>query len=107
MIEVVYHRQYHRVTVKGHAYSGDPGHDLVCAAASILAYTLAANMQNMVEQGDARSLVMELNVGNAEVSCIPKTKYKHIATLTIDAICAGYELLARNYPSFISYEVRG
>ena len=44
MILVTYYRSYNRLTVEGHAHSGEPGKDLVCASASILAYTLAANV---------------------------------------------------------------
>ena len=35
MITVVYHRDRNRVSVEGHAQSGEVGHDLVCASASI------------------------------------------------------------------------
>lgn len=107
MIKVVYHRQYHRVTVKGHAYSGEAGHDLVCSAASVLTYTLAANMSNFVRLEHARQQVMDLYSGNAEVSFVPQRQYRNAATLMMDAICVGYELLARDYPDFISYEIRG
>ena len=43
MIDVTYDRKRLILKVKGHAHSGEAGHDLVCAAASILVYTLAAN----------------------------------------------------------------
>ena len=49
MIQVTYYKSYNRVTVEGHALSGAPGHDLVCAGASTLAYTLAANVVHIME----------------------------------------------------------
>ena len=107
MINVVYHRKYNRVTVKGHAYSGDAGHDLVCSAASILTYTLAANISNLAKKEQAWGQVLDLNPGNADLSCIPKSRYRNTVRLIMDSICAGYELLSRDYPSYISYEIRG
>ena len=55
MIEVIYYREKNRVSISGHAFSGEAGHDLVCAGVSALAYTLAANVGNMEE--DRKSVV--------------------------------------------------
>ena len=46
MIKVVYHRDHNKVEVTGHAHSGEAGHDLVCASASILVYTIASFARN-------------------------------------------------------------
>ena len=106
MIQVTYHRRYHRLTVEGHAQSGEPGHDLVCAAASALAYTMAANVANMADNGQVREPIMKLNPGEAEVGCNPATRYKATVGLVFDSVCLGFELLAMNYPDYISYEIR-
>ena len=47
MIRVIYHPQHNRLTADGHAGSGPQGHDLVCAAISALALTLAGNVSYM------------------------------------------------------------
>ena len=106
MIHVIYHRSYNRVTVEGHAYSGEPGHDLVCAAASVLAYTLAGNVANMKDHGQVRAPVLDLVSGKAEVSCNPVNRYKATVMLVFDAVCVGFELLASNYPDYIKYQIR-
>ena len=106
MIQAVYYRKYNRLTVEGHAKSGEPGHDLVCASASMLAYTLAANVANMADHGQVRAPIMELNSGNAEVSCNPISRYRSTVTLVFDAVCTGFELLAHSYPENISYQIR-
>ena len=106
MIQAVYYRKYNRLTVEGHAKSGEPGHDLICASASILAYTLAANVENMANHGQVRAPFIELNTGRAEVSCNPISRYKATVALVFDAVCAGFELLAHSYPENISYEIR-
>lgn len=107
MIEVVYNRAYHRVTVKGHAHSGEEGHDLVCAAASILAHTIAVAVNHLAEDKKVYSPVIVLNKGDSEVSCTPYNKYKAIVTLMLDTVCGGFELMARDYPENIRYEIRG
>lgn len=107
MIHVVYHRMFNRLTVEGHAQSGEPGHDLVCASASILAYTLAANVKELVKTGQAADMVLELHEGNAEVSCKPHHRLKAIVAIIFDTICVGFELIAKDYPDYITYEVRG
>ena len=106
MIEVVYYRDKNRVTVKGHAHSGEAGHDLVCASASILIYTLAAFAKNTSKGKQSHKLALKLDNGDAEVSCKAKRGYKPAITLAFDSICGGFELLARNYPDNISYEIK-
>lgn len=107
MIKVVYHKEYNRLTITGHAYSGEPGHDLVCAAASALAYTLALNVDNLVDLGQAREPTIELTEGEATVCCKAIRKYGAVVKLIFSSICVGFENLAHQYPANISYEVRG
>ena len=106
MIQAVYYRRYNRVTVTGHANSAEPGHDLVCASASMLAYTLAVNVANMADHGQVRQPITKLSDGEAEISCNPKSNLKNTVTLVFDTICAGFELLANEHPKNISYEIR-
>lgn len=106
MIEVTYYRQYNRVTVKGHAGSGPEGHDLVCAAASALALTLAGNVSYMEAQEAVRNVIINLNEGDTEIQCTPYRRYKDSVEQIYRAICVGFELLATKYPDNISYDVR-
>lgn len=43
------HDRYVRLMAEGHALSGEYGHDLVCAAVSVLTITLANNLERMGE----------------------------------------------------------
>ena len=105
MIKVTYHRDFNRVTVEGHALSGEAGHDLVCASASILAYTLAEFVKNMKESGQTAFPAIELTEGHALIACTAPIRYKGAVTLAFDTVCAGFELLAHSYPDNISYEI--
>ena len=106
MIQVVYHRNFHRLSITGHAGAAEHGEDLVCASASMLAYTLAANVANMADNGQVREPVMKMNEGDTEISCNPRHNLKASVTLVFDSVCVGFELLAHDYPQYISYEIR-
>lgn len=107
MIEITYHRSYNRVTIKGHAMSNEPGRDLVCAAASALAYTLAANVANLEANGQVTEAIVKLEAGDAEISCRPNRKYTAMVSRIFEAVCVGFELLARDHGLFVSYKIYG
>ena len=107
MVKVVYHRDLNRVTVEGHAMSAEKGQDLVCASASILLYTLASFVENMKEARQTYNPKVDLKEGDALICCDAPGRYKNSITLVFDAVCGGFELLARDYPDNISYEIRG
>lgn len=106
MIRAVYHREQNKIVIEGHAYSGEPGHDLICASASMLVYTLAASVESMKKHGHVTNAVIDLKEGSGIVGCEAYEQFKAAITLIFDSICAGYELLAANYPENVSYEIK-
>lgn len=96
MIEVIYYKDSHLLTMDGHSGYSEAGTDIVCSAASILAYTLAEAVSNLNEP------YIDLDIGCAEISC---NQNDDTANLIFDTICAGYKLLADNYPENISFLV--
>ena len=106
MIEVIYKRGRHSLSVRGHAYSGAAGHDLVCASASILAYTFIANLQNSERQWDdmpeARYIVKE---GLVKVNCVPPADKAEALSVILDGIVTGFSLLADSYPGNIAIRI--
>lgn len=107
MIEVIYYRGQDRVTIRGHAHSGELGRDLICAGCSALVLTLAANVRHLEEQGHVRNTVVRIQSGDAEISCTPRSGCRHTVRLIFQSLCAGFELLANQYKDFICYEVHG
>ena len=105
MMRVIYHRDYLRVSVEGHAGSAEKGKDLICASASILAYTLAAYVIKVKEEDKVKFDLTALEEGDAIISCSPYYENKTEITTVFDAICRGFEILAKDYPDNISYEV--
>lgn len=87
--------------------SDEAGKDLVCASASILAHTLAENVANMAVNEQVRQPVLKMESGKCEIGCQASHKYRAVVTLVFDTVCAGFELLAVQYPAYIHYEIRG
>ena len=101
--------RYLRLTVEGHAGSGDHGHDLVCASASILAFTVAQIVKNMEQSGNLDGMpCVELNEGNAciLVRCKNNASYAE-AKHTFSVAETGYSLLAHNYPQYVEVKSVG
>ena len=98
MIRIVYQRDRHSVFIRGHAGSGEAGHDLVCAAASILAYTIAAYVKNMEAIGAASYSISVLRAGEAEIACTPIAERRGEIANVLDSLCEGFAILAREFP---------
>lgn len=104
MIEINFEISKQRMALKmnGHAGSGEVGHDLVCACASILAYTTA----QMAKEFELRNKLLQcplirLSEGDARIVVKPKTKDVDEIWHTFNTIQAGFILLENNYPKFI------
>lgn len=70
--------------MSGHAGAGEPGRDIVCAALSILMYSLVASgAEGRVERGEAELLLPDRDV---------------------DVALCGFRLLAESYPEYVSYK---
>lgn len=107
MIHVIYDVSRNHVMINGHAGSGPEGHDLVCAAVSALALTLAGNVAYMKAQEAVHDELIKLEEGNAEIKCTPYRQYKASVEKVMRSVCVGFELLATKYPENILYETRG
>lgn len=95
--------------VKGHAGANAPGHDIVCASASILAYTLAQNIKMSEERGHLKySPKIKLKEGDSIITCRAKDDETYAEMLhTFLVIQTGYMLLAHNYPQYVAVEMFG
>lgn len=89
MTRVRYEPSIPALELDGHAGAGPRGRDVVCAALSILLFTLA-------DAEDAAQL--RLREGYARVAGGEKSAY--------ELIVRGVRLLAENYPQYVSLEER-
>ena len=107
MVNITYHRDISRVTIEGHAKSGEIGNDLVCASVSILAQTLAAFVENMKEAKQTRYPTINIKEGDTVIDARPQSRHKDAVKLVFDSICAGFDLLAQESPEHVSFVIRG
>ncbi len=89
------------LSMYGHAGGGEYGHDLICAAATTLAYTLAQVVTNMDERGELKEApVIHIAQGEALINFRPREPER--GRITMDVLQAGLGCLAHNYPQNIS-----
>ena len=91
MTRVRYDPETPEMVFSGHAGAGEPGRDPVCAALSILMYTLLSTLP-------AGETERELNDGFCRVRGGGRAAYEVIA--------AGLRLLAEEFPEHVCLEVR-
>lgn len=96
------------LTVKGHAGQAAAGHDLVCAAASVLTYTAAQAVQTLYEEGKlAGQPALRLENGDAVIVCRPTDAAFAEALHAYTVVQTGFALLAQHYPAYIRVTVFG
>ena len=88
--------------VEGHAGYAEHGKDIVCASASILAYTVAQIVRIKERSGCLRRpALVRLESGDTEVTCFPKAGAFDFLWDAYDFARVGYCLLAQNYPQYV------
>ena len=93
------------ITLKltGHAGQDEHGKDIVCAAASILAYTVAQALQFQYEEGGLKKKpYLKLEPGNTVIIAKPKQECYAEALHTFFVAQVGYHLLAKTYPQYVT-----
>lgn len=92
------------LAVTGHAGKGPKGEDIVCAAATMLAYTLAQNVQKYRLGLKGRPKI-QMKEGDIIIRCRPKDRHGNQLRLVYETIGEGYRLLSFNYPDAVEYTV--
>lgn len=94
--------------LSGHAGAGEKGKDIICASASILAYTVAQALQFMYEEGSLQKKPhIKLESGDSIIVAKPKPEYYAEALHTFFVAQVGYHLLAHNYPHYVELKSFG
>ena len=95
--------------LSGHAGQADIGKDIVCASATILAYTVAQVVRLMEGNKElTRKPTVKLDKGDIEITCRCKTDTSYAEALhTYFVAQVGYSLLAHNYPQYVALNSLG
>ena len=99
MIEVKIDPHAYTMHLQGHAGYDEPGRDIVCAAASMLALTLAYRCRGVAEPDEIAE--EELLNGNAHVVIKPNTGREAQYHEIFSTIHAGFEALSGKYPQCV------
>ena len=93
------------MSLKGHAGAAPIGEDLICAGATMMAYTVAQAVQFMQDFGKLKKRPkISLNEGNADIVVTPREKDYAEALHTFYVAQCGIHLLAHNYPEHVKLE---
>lgn len=104
MIRIVYDPARLQVTVRGHAPQKDGGISPVCAAVSMLVYTLAAEVAEWAAEARLTQTRWLLRSGDACVACTPQPAVAHRVRAGFETLCRGFELLCTQFPDQVTYE---
>ena len=93
------------MTIKGHAEAAPKGEDLICASATMLAYTVAQAVQFLDEQDKLKKKPkIRIKEGEATIIATP-TDEAYAETLhTFWVAQCGVHVLAHNYPQNVTLE---
>ena len=89
------------ISVDGHAGHSEDGNDIVCAAASVLAFTLYRAVKMLDEEGEISLFSHSISKGDAEFDFTVKEWAIEKAQAVVDSIIEGYLLLEENYPECV------
>ena len=82
----------------GHAGFARRGRDIVCSAASILAYTVAQTLTQMNKQGWLKKKPhLNLKEGKSVITCVPKAEFYEECLMVFFVAEMGYTLLAKSF----------
>ena len=94
------------LTVRGHAGYGEYGKDIVCAAASMLAYTAGYMLVQAEERGEARDVVTVYDSGTAQISArAANAACARRLERSFADICAGFRVLAKWEPDAVRVKI--
>ena len=111
MIYVTYRPGKNEITIKGHANYDENGKDIVCAAASMLFYTLSACLAKaprewFTEPPDmADYLADPKSKGVSHIRCTPRGDVEISVLIMYQTIVTGFEQLAANYPQYVDLKI--
>ena len=99
MLKVTFTERGQKLSLRleGHADYAEHGKDIVCASASILAYTLASMVDSLTDE-----TTIDLSSGDTTIECECKDEETYLkAANAYYYTKIGYALLAQNYPQYV------
>lgn len=96
------------MSVEGHSGQAEKGKDLICSAASILAYTVARYVEYVEKAGGIKlEPLVELDDGHMLIVANPTEEYIAEVLNAFFVAEVGFSLLAQNYPQYVELNMFG
>ena len=102
MTRVRYGRGNYWMEIDGHAGAGEPGQDIVCAAATMLMRTLEEAVQR---HGESMRPGIRHRAGYARIQCSPARGARTRCRTIFETVFVGYELLSERYPEHVRADI--
>ena len=96
-------KHYHKLKLSGHAYSDEPGRDLVCAAVSTLAQTVA-NAIEQIGKVPEESLGLKIKEGYLSLS-IEQAYRSETTDIIFETFIVGIEGIEGTYPEYVRLRI--
>lgn len=109
MIDITFTESDGKYTMRCHGHSGyaKKGADIVCAAATMLAYTYAQAVQNLFDGGMLKNAPdLDFADGAAMIQAEAHGEDAERLRTTIYTVQAGAMCLASNYPQYVTVHIR-
>lgn len=104
MINIVFKPNTLELSVKGHANYDKKGKDIICAAVSVLFYTLHTALIHSIDMLKEEPVFRD-EEGDGFISCKPKEEYKGNISRSYWTILVGMEVIAEEYPEHVTFTV--
>lgn len=104
MVRATFKQEERKISLKldGHAGAAEEGSDIVCSAASILAYTVAQTLMFMHGEGDLKEKPhIKLEKGDAFIEAVTDEESYAEVLHTFFVAQVGYHLLSLTYPQHV------
>lgn len=103
-VQFIEHQNTYKISITGHSGYGEKGSDIVCAAVSMLTFTLINAIFTEEEKGNVSAKSIRYGQGNAKIALlIAKGKGAELRAV-ISAIKGGFELLANSYSQYVQIQ---
>ena len=102
MIKVTFTEEGKKLSlrVEGHAEYAEHGKDIVCASATILAYTVAQYIREHKSEFESIEEV-RLDIGDTYISCEPNDDLWHEMRNAFEFAKVGFAVLEHNFPQYV------
>lgn len=109
-VNMLFEKGYVKISVRGHAGFAarnnlPDGHDIVCAAISILGQTLVQRLLTLAEENKILLSLNRYEAGNIDAHAIVKQSHMEEVEATLETIRTGYRMLENEYPDYIKLGV--